>query len=77
MANDQKLKKGYAAPLEGDGSIRFLLELAFLGIGLRMLAGLSNTLDTKPGSAPQSNALKLNAPTITSGFIAPRPPTLH
>ncbi len=75
MANDQKLKKGYAAPLEGI-SVSTLLSLAFAGIGFKALADLSNKPKLKRSNTPEATASKPDAPSITSGFIAPRPPTM-
>ncbi len=76
MANDLKIKKGYAAPLEGTG-VRALLGLAFFAIGIKMLASLGNSLGMAMGMnrTPVPGAPKLNAPTITSGIRAPKPPT--
>lgn len=77
MAQENELKKGSAAPLEGAGpEVAALLRTAMTGAGLMMVQklgmdvglALKNNLGQKPG-APVPPGMK------TPSLMAPKPPT--
>jgi len=80
MADDLKVKKGYAAPLEGvvGREIAGVLNMAFMMIGLKMLTGLGMKMAHKLGGpsigakpAPGANPA-LKGPAMPH-MSAPRP----
>lgn len=80
MADEQKLKKGDAAPLEGvlGKEIMFVLNLAFIGIGLGMLQGLAlkagQALPRNDQSGPGFSSIASPAPQVAA-ITPPAPPS--
>ena len=76
--NDQKPKKGDAAPLEGvvGREIMFVLNMAFAMVGLKMLSGLAMQVAPKLGGQTLASTPGAGAAPSVAGPQAPAVPKL-